>query len=365
MRQNQAEARLLAPGQLCLLLTLSRDLLQADEASAALDMIGQTLVELVRPRSALLLLRRDRLDIVGFDDHGAAHPAGTTHPLYRTGMALLSGPGGAADERTHEDRRLEHPRSRTLALAVPAQDAVAVLAVAWDHELEAAELDECKRTLSYFLQLAAAALGKIEGHSALERRMRDQREEMANRSVTHAAELARRDAAAAEMRMLSLTDVLTGLYNRRGFLLQAEQTYRMARRTRKKSAVIFADIDGLKRVNDELGHDAGDRLIRDVAFIFRESFRHADVVARLGGDEFVAYTLDDEQPDVILQRIQAKLRAFNLMQERPYTVSISAGVVQCDSDGGQTLSHYILLADAQMYAQKRDRTHQAACWQVR
>jgi diguanylate cyclase (GGDEF)-like protein len=101
----------------------------------------------------------------------------------------------------------------------------------------------------------------------------------------------------------------------------------------------------------------GDRLIRDAAQVFRASFRHADVVARLGGDEFVAYTLDDEQPGVILQRIQANLNAFNLMQERPYTVSISAGVVQCDSGDGQTLSHYVLLADEQMYAQKRSRLH--------
>jgi diguanylate cyclase (GGDEF)-like protein len=175
--------------------------------------------------------------------------------------------------------------------------------------------------------------------------------------VAHAAELARRDEAAAEMRILSVTDVLTGLYNRRGFFLQAEQIYRLARRKRTQSAVIFADIDGLKRVNDELGHEAGDRLLKDAADVFRESFRHADVLARLGGDEFVAYTLDDEQPGVILQRIQANLRAFNLMQERPYTVSLSAGVVQCDSEGGHTLSHYVLLADEQMYAQKRSRMH--------
>jgi diguanylate cyclase (GGDEF)-like protein len=274
-------------------------------------------------------------------------------------MPLLSGPGGK-DEQVYGDQQREHGGPRTLALAAPAQGAVAVLAVAWDHDLDAAELDGCKRALSYILQLTAAALGKIEAHSSLERRACDQRDEMANTSVTHAAELARRDEAAAEMRMLSLTDVLTGLHNRRGFFLQAEQIYKLAQRKHTKSAVIFADIDGLKRVNDELGHDAGDHLIQDAALVFRESFRHADVVARLGGDEFAAYTLDDEQPGVILQRIQTNLRAFNLIQERPYTVSISAGVVQCDSGGGQTLSHYVLLADEQMYAQKRSRMHLAA-----
>lgn len=79
--------------------------------------------------------------------------------------------------------------------------------------------------------------------------------------------------------------------------------------------------------------------------------------SRLGGDEFVAYTVDDEQPEVILARIEANLRAFNLMQERPYCVAMSAGVVLVDSSVDQTLSHYVLLADEQMYAQKRSRLH--------
>lgn len=356
MMKKKVEAQLLALGQLRVLLTLSRDLLQTDEANGSLDMIGRALVEMVRPDSALLLLRGDRTHVVGFDKHGVPHPAGSDHRLYQAGMYLLSAPGGK-DAPVQEDQQLEHSGMRTFALAVPAQGAVAVLVVAWDRGLDAAELDRCKRPLSYILQLAAAALGRIDAYSALAKRVRDQREEMTSTSATHAVELARRDEAAAELRMLSLTDVLTGLYNRRGFFLQAEQIYKLARRKRTKSAVIFADIDGLKRVNDELGHDAGDRLIRDAAFVFRESFRQADVVARLGGDEFAAYTLDDEQPHVILQRIQANLRAFNLMQERPYAVSISAGVVQCDAIGEHTLSHYVFLADQQMYVNKRGRMH--------
>jgi diguanylate cyclase (GGDEF)-like protein len=355
MRKNQTEAQQLAPGQLRALLTLSRDLLQTDEADSSLELVGRTLAGMVRPDSALLLLRGDRINAVGFDGQGLPFPACAEHPLYQTGKALLSDPGDAADMRGDQQRESGGPR--TLTMAVPAQGAVAVLAVAWDHDLDAAELDGCKRALSYILQLAGAALGKIEAHTLLERRVCDQREEIASTSATHAAELARRDVAAAEMRMLSLTDVLTGLYNRRGFFLQAEQIYKLAQRKRTKSAVIFADVDGLKRVNDVLGHEAGDRLIRDAAQVFRASFRHADVVARLGGDEFVAYTLDDEQPGVVLQRIQANLSAFNLMQERPYTVSLSAGVVQCDAADGHALSHYVLLADEQMYAQKRSRMH--------
>jgi diguanylate cyclase (GGDEF)-like protein len=180
---------------------------------------------------------------------------------------------------------------------------------------------------------------------------------MSDAAHAHAAELARRDAAEAEMRLLSLTDVLTGLHNRRGFFIHAEQVFKMAQRKRAPSAVIFADVDGLKQVNDELGHETGDELIRDAAAVFRESFRDADVVARIGGDEFVAFTLDDGQPDVILSRLQANLHAFNLMQERPYTLAISAGVVQCDPASEHKLLNYVVLADQQMYALKRRRLH--------
>lgn len=357
MRKQQVEAQQLGPGQMRILLTLSRDLLQTDEPIGSLELVGRALVEIIRPDSALLLLRGDQLNIVGFDQHGVPHPAGTDHPLYQIGAPLFPGMESASDDKMHGEQQREHGGPRTLALAVPAHAAIAVLAVGWDHDLNPAELNGLKQTLSYFLQLAAAALGKIEAHSSLEQLACDQREAMTNTSVAHAAELKRRDEAATEMRMLSLTDVLTGLYNRRGFFLQAEQSYKLARRKHAPSAVIFADIDGLKRVNDGLGHEAGDRLIQDAALVFRQSFRHADVVARLGGDEFVAYTLDDEQPGVILERIKANLHAFNLMQERPYTVAVSAGVVQCDASSEQTLSHYVLLADEQMYAQKRSRMH--------
>jgi diguanylate cyclase (GGDEF)-like protein len=356
MTRKKVNADRFPPGQLRILLTLARDLLQTDEADGSFRLIGRALAEIVRPEAALLLLNSHRLQLVGFDRYGAPRPAGADHPLYRSGMPLLSGPDGQ-DAPDEGGRQVEPGGRRTLSLAVPAQGAVAVLVVAWQHDLDAAELDKSMPALSYILQLIAAAMGKIEAYGSLERQVSVQRAEMANTSVTHAAELARRDQAAAALRVLSLTDVLTGLYNRRGFFLQAEQIYKLARRERTKSAVIFADIDGLKRVNDELGHDAGDHLIRDAASIFLASFREADVVARLGGDEFVAYTLGEEHPIVILHRIQAKLRAFNLMGERQYAVSISAGVVQCDANGERTLADYVLLADQQMYVQKRSRLH--------
>lgn len=348
MNKDQMATQQLGPAQLRILLTLARDLLQTDEAQATLELVGRALAETVQLDAALLLLRSERTVLVGFDRLGAAQAASTDHPLYPAAARTGAGAEPGADQSNEPTMLVE---------AIPANADLAVLAIRWQHALDPATRLEYQQRLSYILQLVAAALGKIEVHGSLERLLGVQRQELAASSASHAEELRQRDQAVSEMRVLSLTDVLTGLYNRRGFFLQAEQVYRLARRQRAKSAVIFADIDGLKRINDALGHEAGDAMIRDAALVFRQSFRHADVVARLGGDEFVAYTLDDEQPEVILARIAANLRAFNLMQERPYRVSISAGVVLVDACANQPLSHYVLLADAQMYAQKRSRLH--------
>ena len=348
MMSNKAvEASPLAASQLRVLLALSRELFQTDDTGSSLALAGSTLAEMLRPESALLILRNDRWILTGFDRLGKPHEANPEHPLYRVGVAQLSG--------------LDEPAApfdaRMLSLAVPVHAALVSLTVAWDHALPDPERDACGRIGQTILELTAAALGKIETRYVLEQEIAQQRQHIASSAAAHASELARRDEAASEMRMMSLTDVLTGLYNRRGFFVQAERIFKVAQRKRARSAVIFADIDGLKHVNDELGHDAGDALIRDAAQVFRQSFRQADVVSRLGGDEFVAYTLDDDRPHAILERIEANLHAFNLMQERPYRISISAGVVSCDPLGEKALVEYVLLADEQMYARKRSRLH--------
>lgn len=116
--------------------------------------------------------------------------------------------------------------------------------------------------------------------------------------------------------------------------------------------MIFADIDGLKAVNDELGHDAGDHLIQDAAHILQSSFRDSDVIARLGGDEFAAFTLDSAQPEVILARIHKKTKFYSQSISPPYQISISTGIIQCDPASDLSLSDYLSLADKQMYAQK-------------
>ena len=148
---------------------------------------------------------------------------------------------------------------------------------------------------------------------------------------------------------------MTGMLNRRGFFLHAEQSFKVARRQGIPSLLVFADIDGLKAVNDGFGHDAGDRLIQDGARIFQNSFRDSDVVARLGGDEFAAFTLDSAQPEIILAPYPGQHKKHEQSSSVPYRLSFSTGIAQCDPSSDLTLSDYLSLADKQMYAKKQGR----------
>ena len=88
---------------------------------------------------------------------------------------------------------------------------------------------------------------------------------------------------------LSITDEVTGITNRRGFLELADYGLSLCRRQNLPATLIFFDLDGLKAINDSLGHAAGDAVIRQFAGLLSGAFRQSDLFARLGGDEFVVF----------------------------------------------------------------------------
>jgi diguanylate cyclase (GGDEF)-like protein len=330
------------------LVALSRELLQSEDAVGSLALVGKTLADLVQMDSATLIVRADGAEyVVAFNGAGMAQRSDSNHPLYPEGQACLGGSRAKAGSQARQ----------VVAVGVPAASPVAALVVAWAGDAAGPGRHDARRLLAEIGELAVAALGKLHTRNSLEQLVWDQYAQLADTAQVHAAEIARRDRVEHEIRALSMTDVMTGLRNRRGFFLEAGQTFKVAQRQHASSAVIFADVDGLKVINDEFGHDAGDSLIRDAADIFRASFRKADVVARLGGDEFAAFTLNDEHPGVVLQRIRSNLQAFNLMEERPYKLSLSTGIVQCDPGGDMSLLDYVTVADQQMYEHKRRRLH--------
>lgn len=162
---------------------------------------------------------------------------------------------------------------------------------------------------------------------------------------------------AEELRSLSLRDELTGLYNRRGFLEVAAQAHARAARDGRPAALVFVDLNGMKQINDELGHDAGDHALRDTAAVLTEAFGGGDVLARLGGDEFVAFSVDfaSGELDLLRARIRAYADREASRHERPYRLSVSVGAAFTDPLAPRSLAELLEGADDAMYEQKRAR----------
>ncbi|WP_335239288.1 sensor domain-containing diguanylate cyclase [Nostoc sp.] len=167
-------------------------------------------------------------------------------------------------------------------------------------------------------------------------------------------EVRNRKQAEMEVRQLSLTDELTGLHNRRGFFLLAEQQLKIVHCMKVFCWVIFIDLDGLKLINDTLGHDMGDALIVDAAQLLKQSFPNPDIVARLGGDEFVVFISSYFQnADSIQVCLQANIANFNQQQNRSYELSMSMGIERYSLESNMSLEELIAKSDELMYAHKR------------
>lgn len=165
------------------------------------------------------------------------------------------------------------------------------------------------------------------------------------------------DDANAQLLEMTLTDPMTGVRNRRGFDLLASHELELSHRQQIKCTLAFVDVDGLKVVNDTLGHEAGDRLIREVAEILTQVCRESDVIGRLGGDEFaIMIASNTEQAHQITDRIRAEIRRRNFQPDRDFTTSVSIGVVE--GSASESLDSLIDKADAAMYLEKTERKQQ-------
>jgi diguanylate cyclase (GGDEF)-like protein len=161
-----------------------------------------------------------------------------------------------------------------------------------------------------------------------------------------------------KMQQEALTDELTGLHNRRGFHVLAEQHLKVASRAAQRVMLVFADLNGMKVVNDTHGHEAGDRLLIDAARALRRAFRRSDIVARFGGDEFVVLLVDPDlsAPQVIERRVHASVQELNSCTDRrSCPVSISLGVCIWKPEVHRSLGDLLADADAKMYEAKAAR----------
>lgn len=159
---------------------------------------------------------------------------------------------------------------------------------------------------------------------------------------------------AKELEELSLTDPLTGLTNRRGFLSIGRKLMLVFEREVETAAVVFIDLNDLKKTNDSLGHDVGDEMLQEFAHVLRDTFRQADLVARLGGDEFalLAANLEPSQQHLLTERLEARLATIT---DKPYRLACALGFAFFQPKKHKDLEVLLKEADALMYEDKKRR----------
>jgi diguanylate cyclase (GGDEF)-like protein/PAS domain S-box-containing protein len=162
------------------------------------------------------------------------------------------------------------------------------------------------------------------------------------------------------LRNSSLKDDLTGLFNRRGLLKQAAPYFDFARRQKENLLLLFIDLDGMKKINDEFGHNEGDNALINTAAILNRSFRSSDIIARLGGDEFTVLVTDlNANKEDAITRLNDNLKAYNASATRGHKLAFSIGVATLEPERMTCFEELLEQADQAMYEQKRMKRQRA------
>ncbi len=158
-----------------------------------------------------------------------------------------------------------------------------------------------------------------------------------------------------ELISLSLIDDLTRLYNRRGFMELVGQQLKLLQTRRAEGGLVFyADMDGLKQINDKYGHEEGTRAIITIAEVLKHTFRSSDILARIGGDEFTVFAVEatDRTGEEFTDRLQKRLAEYSAQRQLPYPLSLSIGVVAVEAGLEASVEELVAAADRAMYRQK-------------
>jgi two-component system cell cycle response regulator len=157
-----------------------------------------------------------------------------------------------------------------------------------------------------------------------------------------------------QLQELSVTDELTALANRRGFMILAEQQRKLVQRGHSM-VLLYMDLNDFKSINDTLGHNVGDEALVETARILRTCVRESDILARMGGDEFAALLVDSEAlfAEQAPARLQVAFDKRNALKKTPYHLSISCGSAPYLGDEPISLEELIARADELMYDNKQ------------
>ena len=156
---------------------------------------------------------------------------------------------------------------------------------------------------------------------------------------------------------LATIDELTGITNRRGFMLLAQHSLSLCDRQGIPASLVYFDLNNFKQVNDKFGHAEGDRALKVIADQMKYNFRDSDLYARLGGDEFCSLLLNAHKilAEDVVTKFLMSLEKYNEVATRGYDISASYGIVEFDHDHHQTVEALLADADSMMYKHKKQK----------
>ncbi len=181
-------------------------------------------------------------------------------------------------------------------------------------------------------------------------------------SIENLCKISHINKAMEELNRIYVIDPLCNIYNRNGFIKHADKVFKECVANEKTVMLSFIDMDGLKFINDNYGHDEGDFAIKELANVIKECCEDGDICARFGGDEFVIFNrnANEDSCHILEQRFNAKLEHHNSIVTKPYKISASIGSVIEKVDSTYTLFKIVKMADEVMYEVKKNKKNSRA-----
>lgn len=330
------------------LVSVVQELSQAKSNEQVRDIVKHAARELMEAEGATFVLRDNGQCY--YVDEDAISPLwkGSRFPLEAciSGWAMLNKDQAVIPD-IYRDDRIPHDAYRPtfvkslLMTPIRKADPIGAIGVYWANHREATF--EERVLMQALADSTSVALESIALFAELEERVAERTKLL--------------DEANARLLELSLTDELTKVHNRRGFYALAEHELMLVRRQDMTASLAFIDVDGLKRINDTLGHEAGSDVIAQIAESIRASCRESDVIGRVGGDEFAVLIVNPHETEFeIIERLEADLEYRNLTRPADAQLSISVGLV--DSWVADDLEGLLKAADEAMYRAKRAKKQQ-------
>ncbi|MBU4227538.1 diguanylate cyclase, partial [bacterium] len=160
-----------------------------------------------------------------------------------------------------------------------------------------------------------------------------------------------------ELKRLAHYDTLTGAYNRGYGLELLQRQIKLSKRDKSPLLLAYSDLDNLKDINDEFSHEEGDRVMVQVAKLFKSILREVDIITRMGGDEFLVIFLDSSLNEIpiIKKRLSKELTRLNKISKKPYKIKFSTGFSNYDPANPQSMDELIRIADQMMYEEKKSK----------